>query len=56
MKTRHDLRQAHGTPEQFEAACKVAHLDSSLGHDAVEKAVAEYRAEYNAAPELNPIG
>lgn len=50
MKTKEELREAHGTPDEFERACVRASNDLFITDDEARAAVAKYRAEYEAAP------
>ena len=51
MKTKNELREAHGTPEEFERAVWAASNDLFVTDDEARAAILKYRAEYAAAPD-----
>lgn len=54
MKTKEELRAAHGTPEEFEAAVWRAANDLFITDDEARAGIEKYRAEYAAAPSECP--
>lgn len=50
MKTKEELRAAHGTPDEFKAACIRAANDLFITDEEAFRAVEKYRAAYEAAP------
>lgn len=50
MTTKDELRAAHGTPDEFAAACIRAASDLFCTDEEAMVAIAKYRAEYDAAP------
>lgn len=49
MKTKAELRQKHGTPDEFKKACQRACLDGCITPDEMYAAIEEYRVEYATA-------
>lgn len=56
MKTKKQLRAAHGTPDEFAQACLRAANDLFITDDEARAATAKYRAEYEAAPDTSGTG
>lgn len=51
MKTKSELRRAHGTPVEFEIAVKRAWIDGYVSFDEAIQACEKYETEYAAAPD-----
>ena len=50
MKTKSELRRAHGMPAEFEEACKQAWIDGYISFQEAVEASDKYANEYAAAP------
>jgi hypothetical protein len=51
MSTQAELQAAHGTPKQFEGACKRAWIDGHVTFQEAMEATELYEREFAAAPQ-----
>ena len=51
LPTKQELREAHGTPDEFESAVWLSHADLFVTTDEALKAIREYRYTFNQATE-----